>query len=393
MRGQPVQETQQHAAVFVVHRAFKRRTRTRWQPRWVANDDGREAFGRKQIGLHHLDRVGQAQAVDVFAGAFERARVHVGGHHLIDFAAQRQHGRQHAGAGADVEHHKFGIGRIGRQGRVGHQIDIFAAHRRKHAVMRMDAVVGCLAQSGDFNAFLAPLVRADHAHQFAQRRHAGQRCFADRAPDLGAGLFGIGCAAQINTVVRAKLDQHHAQHPRALRLRLPVQVKFLPCRNAGDGVVGVFFQLDAGQLGGFGRLVDAPGQRLHHLPGVLEVTAPEQAGAFAGQAVGGVGGHRVVGFDDAPGWRRAALGTPQRRMRHARFLPFDKGRAGGGGFRNGDGSHGKEGRHGQSSQKEKSTCFNRWRGLRRTQQPAQAHFMNQKALWRTSSGRKQLSIL
>ena len=75
------------------------------------------------------------QPLDVVPGAGQRARVLVGGDH-VPHAAARQDGREHAGSGADVEGQL-----VRRQRRVGDQVQVFAAHRREHAVMRMDAVV------------------------------------------------------------------------------------------------------------------------------------------------------------------------------------------------------------------------------------------------------------
>jgi hypothetical protein len=60
------------------------------------------AAGGEQVGLHHLDLVGQVQAGQVFARAGQGALVLVGGDDAFD-AALCQHGRQHARARADVE--------------------------------------------------------------------------------------------------------------------------------------------------------------------------------------------------------------------------------------------------------------------------------------------------
>jgi hypothetical protein len=87
-------------------------------------------------------------------------RIHVGGDDALH-AAPRQYSRQHAGTGANVNSQRASFG----QGRGGHQIDVFAAHRGKYAVMRVDARI----QSRNGYAGLAPLVRTDQAQQFPQR--------------------------------------------------------------------------------------------------------------------------------------------------------------------------------------------------------------------------------
>ena len=66
---------------------------------------------------------------------------------------------------------------------------VFAAHRREHAVVRMDA----RAERRDLDALLAPLVRADQAEQFAQRDHRG---LAAGTVGFRAGLPHVGRAPQ-----------------------------------------------------------------------------------------------------------------------------------------------------------------------------------------------------
>ena len=96
----------------------------------------------------------------------------------------RQQRGEHAGAGADVEGERAGR----RQGRRGHQVDILAAHRGKHAVMRMNA----RAERRHRDALLAPLVGADQAQQLAQR---GDKGSGGRAVGRGACLAHVGCPA------------------------------------------------------------------------------------------------------------------------------------------------------------------------------------------------------
>src|SRR5258707_1139225 len=63
-----------------------------------------------------------------------------------------------------------GDGRRGyrrRQWRLGDEIDVLAANRREHAVVRMDAQ----AERRELDSLAAPLVRADDAEQLSQRNH------------------------------------------------------------------------------------------------------------------------------------------------------------------------------------------------------------------------------
>ena len=94
--------------------------------------------------------------------ASQCARVLVGGDDALHSAAG-QHGRDHARAGADVE------SQLARgQRRRGDQIEIFAPHRREHAVMRMDAIVRGGAQRGDLDSLAPPFESPDESQQFAQ---------------------------------------------------------------------------------------------------------------------------------------------------------------------------------------------------------------------------------
>jgi hypothetical protein len=148
----------------------------------------------------------------VLARASQRARVLVGGDNALH-ATARQYRRQHASADADIESQG-----LRRQRRLRDQIHILAAHRREHAVVRMDARLQC----GNFHALLAPLVRADQAEQFPQRSHIG---FVRNAVGFLAGQMHIGSAAQRNTMPRLERQQQHPQRAGALRLCLAMQVK------------------------------------------------------------------------------------------------------------------------------------------------------------------------
>ncbi len=77
MRGQAAQETEQHAAVLVVDGRLDGRARPGGQPRGIA-DDERRATLREQIGIHHLNLLGDTETRDVVACASESARVPVG---------------------------------------------------------------------------------------------------------------------------------------------------------------------------------------------------------------------------------------------------------------------------------------------------------------------------
>ena len=64
--------------------------------------------------------------------------------------------------------------------------------------------------------------------------------------------------------------------------------------------------------------VDAARHRLQQLARVLEIAAPEHRRAFAGEAIGGIGGHPVVADHDA--LRRARLPLSER-QRAERLSP------------------------------------------------------------------------
>ena len=227
-----------------------------------------------------------------------------------------QHGGQHAGTGTNIKHHQ--VGARGQRGAC-HQVYIFTTHGGKHTVVRVNAVVGGHTQSRYFHSLFAPFVRADHAQQVAQAGHAGTILRPHRAPGFGAGLARIGCAAQGDAVVGVEGQQHHGQHACPLRLRLAVQVKTVGRRH-GRLVDGRTF---GRTLFALGRFVDAPGQRLQQLAGVLKIAAPKQGRAFAGQVVGVIGRGGVIGQHHAFGWRGATLGAPQRRTGLARFGPVN----------------------------------------------------------------------
>jgi len=199
--------------IGIEDRALDRRTGPRGYPRRIAHYQRRFACG-KQVGLHNFHMPSQPEPRDVLAGARQRTRVLVGGNDAFD-ATARQHRSQHAGAGTDIE------GQLRRgQRRCIHQLDVFAAHRREHAVVRVDA----RTQAWDLDAFLAPLVRTDQPEQLAQRDDRGPSAFPIR---FDASLPHIRRTAQRDTVVAIQRDQDHRQRARALRLRLAVQMERL----------------------------------------------------------------------------------------------------------------------------------------------------------------------
>ena len=121
-------------------------------------------------------------------------------------------------------------------------------------------------------------------------------------PGLCTRLHGIGRAAQWDFVVSVKRHQYHAQHAGALGFGLTSQVKHL-----GHG----FLHDDLISFGGLGfDIVQATFQCLDQMAGVLKVAAPQQAHAFAGQAVGAVGAGGVVGQHHAFRCSSAAFRTP-----------------------------------------------------------------------------------
>ena len=161
VRRQPRQKGLQHAAAFVVHRMLDGRARPRRHPGRVADDERRLPFG-EQVHVLQRDLLGQAQPLQVVPGAGQGARGVFGGYYAAHTAA-RQHGGEHAGASADVKRQL-----LGRQRRFRNQVDVFTAHRREDAVVRVNAVAGRIAQRCNFHALFTPFVRADHTQQFAQ---------------------------------------------------------------------------------------------------------------------------------------------------------------------------------------------------------------------------------
>ena len=192
------------------------------------------------------------------------------------------------------------------QWRLGDEIDVFAANRREHAVVRMDAA----ADRRDLDSLDAPLVRADEAQQLAQR---GDRGPFSRAVGFRAGLPDVGRATQRNAVVRVERHQQHAQRARTLRPRLAMEMEGFGRRRGRRGC-GRLFRLARPAVG-------ATRQRNQHLARVLEVAPPQQRGALAREAVRVVGRHAVVGDDHALRGRRAALRAPARGARLAVLGP------------------------------------------------------------------------
>ena len=177
--------------------------------------------------------------------------------------------------------------------------------------MRVDAQ--SLAHGRHFNAFFAPLKRANGPLQAAQGNHG---CLpVGRAKGLQAGLFGIRGAPQIRAVIGIQLNQDLAQDAGALGLRLAVSMKY--CTGDHGGIRVLLFDAD------FFGFVDAPSQCLEQLTGVLKITAPQQARAGAGQPVGSVSGHGVVGQHHMLG--QHLVRSPEGRAWAVFFKPVQKG--------------------------------------------------------------------
>ncbi|MCY1301610.1 hypothetical protein D9M68_739680 [compost metagenome] len=181
----------------------------------------------------------------------------------------------------------------------------------------MDAVF----QRRDLHAFPAPFVGADHAQQLAQRRHIG---LAGGAVGLFTGFAHIGRAAQRHAVVGLERQQQHAQRAGALRLRQPVQVEGL------GGGAGRALGLLARPAGLLRLALGAPCHGVEQLARVLEVAAPQQGSALAGEPVGGVGAGGVVGDHHAARRRVAGLGAPGGAALGAVLGPVDAGQFAGG---------------------------------------------------------------
>ncbi len=168
------------------------------------------------------------------------------------------------------------------------------------------------AQGGDLDAFLAPLMGADDALQFAQRGHERRVIVAI---GFAAGLPHVGRAPQRNAVIGVEGQQQHVEDAGALRLRLAMQMEGFG--RAGGGFCGL-----AGLAGLAAVLAIGPArQRLQQLPRILEVAAPQDGRAFARQPVSRIGRQGIVAGHHAPGRRGAAFGAPERAAGFARLAP------------------------------------------------------------------------
>ena len=254
-------------------------------------------------------------------GAVQGAWTLVGAHHLAH-APAGQHGGQHTAAGADVKRHGCGM-RVAShrgQGSLGHQVDVLAPHRRKHPVVRIDAVAGRGTQGGHFHAHAPPLLRTGHAQQLAQRHHVAAVLRKRGSPGFGAGLLHIGGAAQGQAVIGRQRQQQHAQNPRTLGLGQAVPVKGL--RHGGGhrcGLPGRFAPLAVG------RGIATAAHGLQQLAGILKITFPQHGGARAGLPVGHIGGGGVIGHHHPLRWHAAPLAAPAGRMRHTVLNPMHLG--------------------------------------------------------------------
>ncbi|MEU1734291.1 hypothetical protein [Streptosporangium sp. NPDC020145] len=90
-----------------------------------------------------------------------------------------------------------------------------------------------------------------------------------------------------------------------------------PAQDDGTPGTGLTVQVEGPRRGYRGdsrlgrRPFHASRHGAHELSGVVEVAAPQQSYALAGQPVRGVGGEPVVGDQHAGGRWRAVLGTPE----------------------------------------------------------------------------------
>ena len=215
----------------------------------------------------------------------------------------------------------MGTGRSRQRG-LGHQVHILAAHRRKHAVVRMDG--RARTQRRHRHALAAPFVGAHDAQQLAQRLHIVRRY---RAVCLQAGGPHIGRAAQRQAVVGVERQQQATQQAGTLALRLALRRKGLGQRGGGTG--------RARQ-----PLVQSATQGLQQVAGVLVVAHPQQGGAGVQQAVGGVGRQGVVGQLHSGRWRVAGQAAPAGLLRHTVVGPVHLRRGQGGVLQGGQGRRG-----------------------------------------------------
>ena len=312
MCGESGDKAEQHAAVRIVDGVFEWRARAARQPRRIADDELRAALG-KEIRFNDFHLAEEAKAGDVLARTGECTRVLFGGDGLHD-AALGEYCGDDTGAGTDIE----GQRRCGRGQRRGdHQFDVVIAHRRKHAVVRMYAS----GQGRNVHAFFAPFMGTDQTEQFAQRSHRGGCFRIGCAIGFTAGQPHVGCARQRHAVVCVERNQQHAQHARALRTGLTIQMKGLRKRHRWRH----HRRTAAGDACRARLAIGARGQCVQQLARVVEVAAPQQRGAFAGMVIGGVGRHAIVGDDDLLVRRRAAFRTPACRTGGAGFVPVQDG--------------------------------------------------------------------
>src|SRR5687767_13299209 len=171
MLWQRLEKFAQHPAFGIVDSVFHGRTRTRGNPWRIADHERRATFGKK-IRLHDLDAFGEPESLDVLPRTLERAWFEIGRHHAFD-ATPGQYRGEYSSACADIEGDAGSSAR--RWQRCGRdEVHVLTADRREDAEMRMNAA----ARFRNLDAFRAPLARADHTEQPAQRC---DRCGLHRA--------------------------------------------------------------------------------------------------------------------------------------------------------------------------------------------------------------------
>ncbi len=322
MCSKALDKTAQHAAAFVIDGLLQQGAGLARQPRWIADHQGGPAF-REQVRLAQAHALRQTQPLKVVLRAGQCPVAQVGGHHLPHATVQQESGK-HTRARADIPDGGISLLGCGRQGRLRHQIQVLAAHRGEHAVVRVNAELRH-ARHGQGHALLAPLMCAQGTQQFTQGNDHAVRTLVggNLAPGFATGFAPVRCAAQGAVPAGIELDHHAGQDARTLRQCLAVQVE-----GVGKDRLGVFLAGAAlARLGGSLTcgLVEAAAQGRQQLPGILEIAAPQHGLAFAGQAVGAVGGQAVISDDDAARCGHGAVRAPQGNLGGLVLLPLQQG--------------------------------------------------------------------
>ena len=227
--GSPLEEPAQHAALGIVDAVLQRRARR-------ARESTADCTPRARRVPAERDPPARLPPVSPARGARgSRARTparadRVRGDHAPD-AAAREHCGQHARPGADVEGHA-GASDAGAAAPCD-EVDVLAANRREHAVVRMDSPAG----RRDLDSLRAPLVRADDAEQLSQRDDRRLLSPARRPPRRPAG-----CPARAATESRSRPRAGSAacQRAGALRPGLAIEMEGFGRRGGHRGAAAFF---------------------------------------------------------------------------------------------------------------------------------------------------------